>query len=103
MFACRRRLAFLCVAGIVVAAEPAAALRVDLNPVGGTAISGSGDAGDTLVLSIDVTMEADDEAFAFFFSLQWDQDGGDVLDLVGASEPGPLRFGEQWLAPPSSS
>jgi hypothetical protein len=67
-------------------ALPAQAISIDFVQTGGTAIGGNGGAGDTLNLSIVVTLEAGEGTVGIFVSPQWDLEGGNVLDLVAASE-----------------
>ena len=73
-------------AGLLFLAGSANAIRFDLNQIGGTAVGGYGAPGDTLVLSIDVTLEADDGSTGLITALQWDLEGGDVLDITRGTE-----------------
>jgi hypothetical protein len=68
-------------------APPAQAINLDLVQIGGTAVGGTGGAGDTLILEVVATLEAGEATTGIFPTLQWDLEGGDVLDLVAASEP----------------
>jgi hypothetical protein len=68
-------------------ATPAQAISIDLVQTGGTAVGGTGGAGDTLILEVVATLDAGEATTGIFPTLQWDLGGGDVLDLVAASEP----------------
>jgi len=68
-------------------ALPAHAIRIDIVQTGGTAIGGSGSAGDTLKVDIVATLEVGEGTVAIFPEPQWDLEGGNVLDLVRAREP----------------
>jgi len=68
-------------------ALPAQAISLDFVQTGGTAIGGVGGAGDTLILEVVATLESGEGTVGIFPSIQWDLEGGDVLDLVAASEP----------------
>jgi hypothetical protein len=72
-------------------ALPAHAIRLDFVQTGGTAIGGNGVAGDTLNLTVVATLEAGEGTTGIIASPQWDLEGGNVLDLVAASEPS-LQF-----------
>jgi hypothetical protein len=79
-----------CLTAILFAAlfaPPAQAIRLDIVQTGGTAVGGSGGAGDTLILEVVATLDAGDTAIIVYPALQWDLEGGDVLDLVASSDP----------------
>jgi hypothetical protein len=91
-----RALALAClVLGAQVA--PSQAYTLSLRQVGGTAVGGVGYVGDTVVVSIDMLLEAGDTLFTVAPSLRWDLEGGNVLDLVQASETSSVAGGA--LAP----
>jgi hypothetical protein len=81
----------LATALLALLALPAHGIRLDFVQTGGTAVGGNGVAGDTLNLAVVATLEAGEGTTGIFASPQWDLEGGDVLDLVAASEPS-LQF-----------
>ena len=50
----------------------------------------SAQVGDTIVVSLVVTLEEGDVFTGVGAALEWDTEGGDVLDIVSASETGSL-------------
>jgi hypothetical protein len=68
-------------------APPAQAISIGLVQTGGTAVGGVGGAGDTLIIDVVAILGAGEGTIGVFPTLQWDLEGGDVLDLVAASEP----------------
>lgn len=80
-----RTLALAClVLGTQVA--PAEAYTISLRQIGGTAVDGVGYVGGDVVVSIDVVVEASDSVLIVSPTLQWDLEGGNVLDIVRATE-----------------
>jgi len=77
----------------LIAAGPASALSVSIVQVGGTGNASSAQVGDTVVVSLVVTLAEGDVFTGMSGSLQWDVEGGDVLDIVSASETGSLVLG----------
>ncbi len=67
-------------------ADPGKAFTISLRQVGGAAVDGVGQVGDNAVVSIDVSMVAGENTTGVFPALQWDLEGGNVLDLVRATE-----------------
>ena len=91
-----RILALAClILGVQVA--PAEAFTVSLRQIGGTAVDGVGYVGGNIVVGIDVGLEASDSVIIVAPTLQWDIEGGDVLDLVRATESSSVAGGS--LAP----
>jgi hypothetical protein len=68
-------------------ALPAHAISIDFVQTGGTAIGGNGGAGDTLNLDVVATLGAGESMTLINAVPQWDLEGGNVLDLIAASEP----------------
>lgn len=68
-------------------APPAQAISLDIVQIGGTAVGGIGGAGDTLILEVVATLDEGEGTIGVFPTLQWDLEGGNVLDLVSVSEP----------------
>jgi len=71
-------------------AGSASAISLSIVQVGGTADASSAQVGDTIVVSLVVTLEEGDVFTGASASLEWDTEGGDVLDIVSASETGSL-------------
>ena len=91
-----RTLALAClVLGAQVA--PAEAVTLSLSQIGGTAVDGVGYVGDTVVVSIDAELEEGESLLIVAPSLEWDLEGGNVLDLVRATESSSVAGGS--LAP----
>ena len=76
---------------------PAEAYTISLRQIGGTAVDGVGYVGGDVVVSIEVGLEASDSVIIVAPTLQWDIEGGDVLDLVRATESSSVAGGS--LAP----
>jgi hypothetical protein len=77
---------FLTLLVALTAAGSASAITLSIVQVGGTADAGSAQIGDTIVVSLVVTLEEGDVFTGTSAALQWDMEGGDVLDIVSASE-----------------
>jgi PEP-CTERM motif len=93
-----RTLALAClVLGAQVA--PAEAYTISLRQVGGTAVDGVGYVGGDVVVSIDVELEANDSLIIVAPALQWDLEGGNVLDIVRATETPGVTVAGGTLAP----
>ncbi len=71
-------------------AGSASAITLSIAQVGGSGDASSAQVGDTIVVSLVVTLEEGDVFTGASAALQWDTEGGDVLDIVSASESGPL-------------
>ena len=80
-----RALALACLV-LGAQAVPAQAYTLSLRQIGGTAVAGVGYVGDTVVIGIDFALEAGDNVAVVAPTLQWDREGGNVLDLVRATE-----------------
>ena len=72
----------------LTAAGSASAISLSIVQVGGTADASSAQVGDTIVVSLVVTLEEGDVFTGVSAALEWDTEGGDVLDIVSASETG---------------
>jgi hypothetical protein len=92
-----RALALACLVLVAQVAPPAEAYTISLSQVGGTAVGGVGYVGDTVVVSIGVELGASDSVLIVAPALQWDLEGGNVLDLVRATESSSVAGGA--LAP----
>jgi len=93
-----RALALAClVLGAQVA--PAEAYTISLRQIGGTAVDGVGYVGGDVVVSIDVEMEESDTLLIVAPALQWDMEGGNVLDIVRATETPGVTVDGGTLAP----
>lgn len=62
------------------------AVGFSLVPIGGTATDGTGVVGDTLVVGLDLVLDEGEYVTIVAPTLQWDQEGGNVLDVTAASE-----------------
>jgi hypothetical protein len=71
---------------LLLFANSAIAISFSLTQTGGTAQNGRGQVGDTLTVAVDVAIGADELTTGIFASLGWDQNGGNVLDIVSATE-----------------
>ena len=71
---------------LLVSADGAFAFGLRVTPISGTASEGRGQIGDPLVEGIDATLGEGESLVALFATLQWDLEGGSVLDLVVANE-----------------
>lgn len=86
----------LALACLVLGAQvaPAEAYTISLRQIGGTAVDGVGYVGGDVVVSIDFVLEESDSLIIVAPSLQWDLEGGNVLDIVRATEtPGVTAVG----------
>jgi hypothetical protein len=81
---------FLVLLVALTTAGSASAISLSLVQVGGTADAGSAQIGDTIVVSLVVTLEEGDVFTGVGAALEWDMDGGDVLDIASATETGSL-------------
>jgi hypothetical protein len=71
-------------------AGSASAITLSIAQVGGSGDASSAQVGDTIVVSLVVTLEEGDVFTGVGAALEWDTEGGDVLDIVSASETGSL-------------
>ncbi|MCR9094603.1 MAG: PEP-CTERM sorting domain-containing protein [bacterium] len=76
------------------------AVGVTLTPVGGSA---TGFVGQVLTIGVDLTIGDDEFVTIADPSLVWDLEGGNVLDVVGATQPGTIFAGDIPLSPLSAS
>lgn len=81
-----RTYGFACVAlacAALLLPSLASAVGVSLNPVGGTT---TGRVGDVLTIGVDLTIGEDEFVTIGDPALTWDLEGGNVLDVVGATQ-----------------
>jgi len=71
-------------------AGSASAISLSIVQVGGTAEAGAAEIGDTIVVNLVVTLEEGDVFTGASAAIEWDIEGGDVLDIVSATETGAL-------------
>ena len=86
---CRRMICWLRVVlapGVFLVANSALGLSLSLTQVGGTAQDGRGVVGDTIAVAVDLAIDEDEMILAAFPTLWWDQEGGNVIDIVSAVE-----------------
>ena len=81
------------VASLVMFTEAAFGLAFTLTQIGGTAVNGRGVIGDTVTIAVDFTIDEDELMIGAFPTLWWDQEGGNVIDIVSSIEGGSTTLG----------
>jgi len=85
--------------GVMLIADGAFGMSLSIAQVGGTAVDGRGSVGDTISVSVTMRLEADEVILAAFPTLVWDEEGGNVLDVVDVFDGPGHRFGAWYLTP----
>lgn len=94
-----RRVSGILFLALILASGEAFALSLSVTQIGGTAIDGRGQIGDTIEVAVDVVIEADEAITGVFPTLIWDQEGGNVIDLRSARYGRGVLLGEAPFAP----
>ena len=83
-------LAWSALASLMVFAQPnaAAAVGFSLSAIGGSANGATGQVGDTLIVGIDLLLSEGDYVTIADPVLQWDLEGGNILDAQSAEQSG---------------
>lgn len=76
----------------------ASAVGFRISQVGGTAVNGVGEIGDTVTVAVDFELGEDEAIIGASATVAWDAEGGNVLDIVSSSKGnggiiGGLNFG----------
>lgn len=76
----------LATVALLLISNSAFGIGLNLTQIGGTAVNGQGVVGDTVEVAVDFTIGENEVTTGVFPTLWWDQDGGNVLDIVSATE-----------------